>query len=145
MFIHQLPSSHASGARGNSGSRATTMATEPPSRESSRGPKIGRKPKPLPDGLAARWLCPALDLSREWDDLSMETLFARFPCVRRRHGGAQSTYDALLHALRTYGLAALERPNCLRRLADLSTAQVRELIAALIRLRPQHATTITDI
>src|SRR5215813_15532246 len=33
---------------------------------------------------------------------------------------------------------ALERPNCLRRLSDVSTAQLREVLARLIKLRPRN-------
>ena len=51
---------------------------------------------------------------------------------------AQSTYDAALWELRTYGLAQLAKENCRRRLSDLSTKQLRELIAALMRLRPRY-------
>ena len=52
---------------------------------------------------------------------------------------AQSTYDAALWELRTYGLAQLAKENCRRRLSDLSTKQLRELIAALVRLRSQYS------
>jgi len=52
---------------------------------------------------------------------------------------AQSTYDAALWELRTYGLAQLAKENCRRRLCDLSTKQLRELIAALARLRSQYS------
>jgi hypothetical protein len=47
----------------------------------------------------------------------------------------QTTYDAALWELRTYGLAQLAKENCRSRLSDLSTKQLRELIAALMRLR----------
>jgi hypothetical protein len=48
-----------------------------------------------------------------------------------------------MYELRTSGLAATARPNCRRRLADLSTAQVREVIERLFRLRPR-CSAITD-
>jgi hypothetical protein len=51
----------------------------------------------------------------------------------------QSTYYAALWELRTYGLAQLVKENCRRRLSDLSTKQLRELIAALMQLRPQYS------
>ena len=51
----------------------------------------------------------------------------------------QTTYDAALWELRTYGVAQLAKENCRRRLSDLSTKQIRELIAALMRLRPQYS------
>ena len=56
---------------------------------------------------------------------------------------AQSTFDALVWELRTHGIAQLAKPNCQRRLSDLSTKQGRELIAALLRLRPRYP-AITD-
>ena len=52
---------------------------------------------------------------------------------------AQTTYDAALWELRTYGVAQLVKENCRRRLSDLSIKQLRELIAALMRLRPQYS------
>ena len=55
----------------------------------------------------------------------------------------QTTVNALLYQLRMDGLAAFEHPNCRRRLAELSTEQLRELMAALIRLRPNCA-AVTD-
>jgi hypothetical protein len=51
----------------------------------------------------------------------------------------QTTYDAVLWELRTYGLAQLAKGDCCRRQSDLSTKQLRELIAALMRLRPQYS------
>jgi hypothetical protein len=56
------------------------------------------------------------------------------------HDVPQATYDAVLWELRTYGLAQLANENCRRRLSDLSTKQLRELIAALMRLRSQYLT-----
>jgi hypothetical protein len=50
----------------------------------------------------------------------------------------QSTFDALLWELREYGVARLARPQCQRRLAELSTDQMRALIAALMRLRSRY-------
>ena len=53
---------------------------------------------------------------------------------------AQTTYDAALWELRTLGVAQLSKEDCRRRLSDLSTKQLRELTAALMRLRPQYST-----
>ena len=50
-------------------------------------------------------------------------------------GAPQSTFDALHYELRSRGLAALEHPSCRRRLVELSAKQLRELMAALIRIR----------
>jgi hypothetical protein len=64
-------------------------------------------------------------------------------CPTKSCAAAQSTYDALLYELRTYGIAQLENANCRRRLGDVSSDQLRELIATLTRLRPQYP-AITD-
>ena len=53
-------------------------------------------------------------------------------------GAPQATVDALLFELRENGFAQLEKPTCLRRLADLSTAQLREINGALVRLKPRY-------
>jgi hypothetical protein len=55
----------------------------------------------------------------------------------------QTTVNALLYQLRMDGLGAFEHPNCRRRLAELSTEQLRELMAALIRVRRRCA-AVTD-
>jgi hypothetical protein len=57
---------------------------------------------------------------------------------------AQSTYDALLYTLRQGGAAKLNEKNTRSRLAELSTTQILQLIAALRRLQQQYARTITD-
>ena len=58
---------------------------------------------------------------------------------------SQVTCDAILYELRTYGISQLAKPNCRRRLFDLSTEQVRELIAALMRLRPRYPAITDDL
>jgi hypothetical protein len=62
---------------------------------------------------------------------------------RELHGAAGSTVEALMYQLRTYGYAALAGPNCRQRLSELSTAQVREIIGRLMRMRPKYP-AITD-
>lgn len=57
---------------------------------------------------------------------------------------ARSTYDAFLYELREYGLPQLEKLHCRSRMADLSREQIRELIWALLRLRPKYRATIGD-
>jgi hypothetical protein len=54
-----------------------------------------------------------------------------------------STVDALMYQLRTDGIAALPDLGCQRRLADLSTPQVREVLRRLIRIRSNYP-SITD-
>jgi hypothetical protein len=63
--------------------------------------------------------------------------------AREQGGAAPTTVEALMYELRTYGLAAVAGPNCRRRLSDLSTAQLREVIGRLIQLRPR-CPAITD-
>jgi hypothetical protein len=60
-----------------------------------------------------------------------------------RHA-AQSTFDALLWQLREHGVERLNEDATRNRLAQLSGAQVQQLIAALERLRSRYARTITD-
>src|SRR5262249_51583970 len=78
------------------------------------------------------------------DDVSLER--AWFELNKRHDNEApQATVEALVYELRTYGLAALERPNCRRRLADVSTAQLRDVIARLLRLRPKYLAITDDL
>ena len=60
-----------------------------------------------------------------------------------RQRAAQSTVDALMYELRTLGLAALAGRNCRRRLAELSTEQLRDMIGRLIKQRGRYS-AITD-
>jgi hypothetical protein len=89
-----------------------------------------------PDRIPANWDSSNVTLDGLWSRLNDNR--------RQRYGGApQSTYWAALYELRTYGAPQLSKPDCQRRLGDLSTAQLRGLIAALIRLRPEYP-KITD-
>jgi hypothetical protein len=56
----------------------------------------------------------------------------------RRGGACEATYNACMHELRTYGISQLKKPACQRRIADLSDAQVKMLIASLQRRRGQY-------
>jgi len=49
-----------------------------------------------------------------------------------------SVGGALLYELRTYGIAQLAKPNCRDRLSSISTRQLRELIAAMMRLKSKY-------
>jgi hypothetical protein len=60
-----------------------------------------------------------------------------------RYGAAPTTVEALIYELRTDGLEALATSNCQRRLSDLSTIQVRDVIERLTRLRARYP-AITD-
>jgi hypothetical protein len=59
--------------------------------------------------------------------------------ARERYNEApKATYDAAAYELRTYGLPQLNNLNCQRRLADLSIAQIKNLMASLQRCRGQY-------
>ena len=59
--------------------------------------------------------------------------------ARERYNEApKATYDAAAYELRTYGLPQLSNLNCQRRLADLSIAQIKNLMASLQRCRGQY-------
>lgn len=60
--------------------------------------------------------------------------------IKRHHfqrRAATSTIEALMMGLRERGTAALKEPKVQRRLGELSAEQLREVIARLIKLRPQ--------
>jgi hypothetical protein len=59
--------------------------------------------------------------------------------ARERYNEApKATFDAAIYELRTYGLPQLSNLNCQRRLADLSIAQIKNLMASLQRWRGQY-------
>jgi hypothetical protein len=78
------------------------------------------------------------------DDVSLNRT-SRELQARRGDGAAHATVGALLYQLRTDGLAAFEHPNCRRRLVDLSDGQLREVMAALIRIRPSCAAVTGEL
>ena len=58
---------------------------------------------------------------------------------------ARSTFDACLFELREYGIKQLANPSCRRRLAELSSKQVAELLNALVRLRSRYPNITDDL
>jgi hypothetical protein len=77
----------------------------------------------------------SVSLERAWAELN-----------QRHHIDApQMTVEALVYELRTHGLAGFNRLNCLSWLSDVSTAQLREVIARLIRLRSKYPTITDDL
>jgi hypothetical protein len=82
-------------------------------------------------------------LPENWDQMSVSALWHALDDPRPRRDAPQSTYEALLDELRTFGVAQLAQANCQRRLSNFSTEQLRELIAALMRLKPAYP-EITD-
>ena len=79
---------------------------------------------------------PQHNLPPKWDTASIGALWHCLNNPRRFPNAGKATCDALLYELRTYGAAQLAKPNCQSRLTELSTPQLRELIAALTRLKP---------
>jgi len=57
---------------------------------------------------------------------------------RQKYGAAPTTVEALMVGFRSKGVAHLQEPNCRRRLAELSTAQLREVIKQLIYCRKTY-------
>lgn len=90
-----------------------------------------------------------LDLGEAYDELVKLIHSERPPAIQRRPTrppqGPRATMDALIYELRTHGLPQLGKVNCRRRLSDLSTPQVRELIASLIRLRPKYPAITNEL
>jgi hypothetical protein len=82
-----------------------------------------------------RLLDSSVSLERCWAELNQ----------RCRDGAPQSTVEALVYEQRTHGLTALQHPNCLRRLDDVSATQVREVTARLIRLQPKYPAITDDL
>jgi hypothetical protein len=77
------------------------------------------------------------------DDVSLPHAIAEMQHHRLANRAAASTVEALMFSLRERGVAALSERDCRRRLAELSTAQVRDVIRRLMVLRPRYP-TITD-
>jgi hypothetical protein len=71
------------------------------------------------------------------DDVTLERAYYE---INRHHfqgRTATSTIEALMAGLRERGMAALTDPKVERRLGEVSAEQLREVIARLIKLRPQ--------
>jgi hypothetical protein len=89
------------------------------------------------------------DLATSFDELverfvrerAVETPLTKPPTAKR---AAQSTYDAVLYVLREYGVARIDDAWMRPRLADFSTTQLKDLIAAMERMQPRYRRTITD-
>lgn len=62
-----------------------------------------------------------------------------------KYGAPSSTVEALMLSLRERGVAALTEADTRRRFADLSTAQVREVLARLIRARAKFPAITDDL
>jgi hypothetical protein len=90
---------------------------------------VDRDPKHA--AFLRRLLAREISLDHAWGELSR--------AARERYNEAPKvTYDAAVHELRTDGIAGLGKPNCQRRLADLSIAQFKDLMASLQQWRGQY-------
>jgi hypothetical protein len=78
-----------------------------------------------------RLMSDSVSHERAWDEIS---------CVARErfNEAPKATYDAVVHELRTNGLSQFRRTNCQRRLANLSTAQIKNLMVSLQQRRGQY-------
>jgi hypothetical protein len=63
--------------------------------------------------------------------------------LNARSRAAQSTVEALMYSLRN-GVSALARPDVLRRLAELSDAQVREIATRVLKFKAHIAPAWTS-
>jgi hypothetical protein len=75
--------------------------------------------------------------------MSIESLLAHFDRARRAHGAPQPTVEALMFELRRGGVA-LGEPSNLRRLEELSEAQLHEVCARLQKFKPHIARAWTQ-
>jgi hypothetical protein len=95
------------------------------------------------DGLVAGLQCScSRDLVEKWE--------REFPSPAPRRStrppaAPQSTFEALVFELRTHGLPQLTKKSCRQRLGRLSTQQVRDLVAALRRLRPRYSAITEEL
>jgi hypothetical protein len=80
------------------------------------------------------------------DDVSLERAWHELNAERLRGRAAESSVEALMFSLRS-GVSALKRPDTLRRLSELSEAQLREVAVRLQKFKPEIAPawTIEDV
>ena len=71
-------------------------------------------------------------------DVSLERTWHEICRAAREREAPEATYNAAVYELRTYGLPQLSNPNCQRRLADLSAAQLKNLMTCLQQWRGQY-------
>ena len=72
------------------------------------------------------------------DNVTLERAWAEIKRAHFHGRAAESTVEALMLALRERGAAALAEPECQKRLANISTAQMRDVLARLMALRPSY-------
>ena len=81
------------------------------------------------------------------DRVSLDAAWAELNrLTRERYNEApKATYDAVVYELRTYGLPQLNKPDCQRRLSDLSAPQLKNLIAGLQQRRGQYPNVCDEL
>jgi hypothetical protein len=84
-------------------------------------------------------------LPNGWETMPLGALWEKLNDPKRWPYAAQSIVDAVIYELRTHGVAQLAKPATRARLADLNSAQLRDVIAALIRLQPKYPTITDDL
>src|SRR5262245_10615956 len=99
--------------------------------------KQRRKPRDPHLERLRRLLDGDVSLERAWHELNAEKLRGR---------AADSTVEALMFSLRS-GVSVLKRPDTLRRLSELSEAQLREVVVRLQKFKPEIAPawTVEDV
>jgi hypothetical protein len=81
---------------------------------------------------------PGVSLDAAWNELKRLAL-------ERYNEASKATYDAAAYELRTYGFQQLSNLNCQRRLADLSIAQIKNLMASLQQWRGQYSNVSDEL
>jgi hypothetical protein len=84
--------------------------------------------RPSPNGSRGCASCSMTSLERAWSELNQW----------RRDGAPQTTVEALMLSLRD-GVGALGRSATLRRLSELSEAQLREVAVRVQKFQPEIA------
>jgi hypothetical protein len=64
---------------------------------------------------------------------------------RDANRAAESTFQAVAYVLRTYGMRRLNDAWLTNRLANFSDAQIKELVAALGRMRPKYPAITSEL
>ena len=93
------------------------------------GGHVGPLPEVLPPDVEREAVEAFRRLAQWLKDTSMSVLPA--------------TIQAVIYALREDGIAALNQPDCQRRLRELDYEQIKAVLVSLVRLRPEHP-NITD-
>jgi hypothetical protein len=86
-----------------------------------------------PEGLtrSRRLMRNDVSLDRAWNEINRIA-------GERYNQAPKATYEAAVFELRTHGVVQLNKPNCQRRLANLSLSQFKCLMASLQQKRDQY-------